>query len=209
MNSGKTVFAQLLEHFPYYEFSKCVNRYKGEYKVKSFSCLSQFLTMAFAQLTQRESLRDIETCLRAMQTKFYHIGFRGKVSRNTHANAKTQRNWRIYADFAMVLIGIARQLYANDEFGAHLKKMVYALDSTTIDLCLTLFPWAKFREHKAAIKMHTLLDLHGNISSWIWVTSGKAHDVTILDLLPIEAGSYYLLDRGYLDFSRLYRIHSS
>lgn len=209
MNTGKTVFAQLLEHFPYYEFTKCVNRYNGEYKVKSFSCLSQFLAMAFAQLTLRESLRDIETCLRAMQSKLYHIGFRGRVSRNTLANANTQRDWRIYADFALVLIGIARQLYADEDFGVQLKKMVYALDSTTIDLCMSLFPWAKFRKHKAAVKMHTLLDLHGNIPSFIWITSGVVHDVTILDLLLIEAGAYYLFDRGYLDFARLYRIHTS
>jgi hypothetical protein len=209
MNSGKTVFAQLLEHFPYYEFSKCVNRYQGEYKVKSFSCLSQFLAMAFAQLTQRESLRDIETCLRAMRSKLYHIGFRGNVSRNTLANANSQRDWRIYADFALSLINTARRLYANEEFGVQLKKMVYALDSTTIDLCLLLFPWAKFRQHKAAVKMHTLLDLHGNIPSFIWITSGAVHDVNILDSLPVEAGAYYLLDRGYLDYSRLHNIQTS
>jgi hypothetical protein len=209
MNTGKTVFGQLLEHFPYYEFSKCVDRYQGEYKVKTFSCLSQFLAMAFAQLTQRESLRDIETCLRAMQSKLYHIGFRGTISRNTLANANSQRDWRIYSDFALTLISTARQLYANDDFGVQLKKMVYALDSTTIDLCLSLFPWAKFRKHKAAVKMHTLMDLHGNIPSFIQITSGAVHDVNILDSLPIEAGAYYLLDRGYLDFSRLHSIHSS
>jgi hypothetical protein len=209
MNSGKTIFAQLLEHFPYYEFSKCIDRYQGEYKVKTFSCLSQFLAMAFAQLTQRESLRDIETCLRAMQSKLYHIGFRGNISRNTLANANSQRDWRIYSDFALTLIATARQLYANDDFGVQLKKMVYALDSTTIDLCLSLFPWAKFRKHKAAVKMHTLMDLHGNIPSFIQITSGAVHDVNILDSLPIEAGAYYLLDRGYLDFSRLHNIHSS
>jgi hypothetical protein len=209
MNTGKTVFGQLLEHFPYYELSKCVDRYQGEYKVKTFSCLSQFLAMAFAQLTQRESLRDIETCLRAMQTKLYHIGLRGTVSRNTLANANSQRDWRIYADFALTLITTARQLYANDDFGVQLKKMVYALDSTTIDLCLTLFPWAKFRKHKAAVKMHTLMDLHGNIPSFISITSGAVHDVNILDSLPVEAGAYYLLDRGYLDFSRLHSIHTS
>jgi Transposase DDE domain. len=209
MNTGKTVFAQLLEHFPYYEFSKCVDRYQGEYKVKSFSCLSQFLAMAFAQLTQRESLRDIETCLRAMRSKLYHIGFRGNVARNTLANANSQRDWHIYADFALSLINTARRLYANEDFGVQLKKMVYALDSTTIDLCLSLFPWAKFRQHKAAVKMHTLLDLHGNIPSFIWITSAAVHDVNILDLLPVEAGAYYLLDRGYLDYSRLYNIHTS
>jgi hypothetical protein len=209
MNSGKTVFAQLLEHFPYYEFSKCVDRYQGEYKVKSFSCLSQFLAMAFAQLTQRESLRDIETCLRAMRSKLYHIGFRGNVSRNTLANANSHRDWRIYADFALSLIETARRLYASEDFGVQLKKMVYALDSTTIDLCLSLFPWAKFRQHKAAVKMHTLLDLHGNIPSFIWITSGAVHDVNILDSLPVEAGAYYLLDRGYLDYSRLHNIQMS
>jgi hypothetical protein len=209
MNTGKTVFGQLLEHFPYYEFSKCVDRYQGEYKVKTFSCLSQYLAMAFAQLTQRESLRDIETCLRAMQSKLYHIGFRGTISRNTLANANSQRDWRIYADFALTLITTARQLYANDDFGVQLKKMVYALDSTTIDLCLSLFPWAKFRKHKAAVKMHTLMDLHGNIPSFISITSGAVHDVNILDSLPVEAGAYYLLDRGYLDFSRLHGIHLS
>jgi len=209
MNAGKTVFAQLLEHFPLYEFSKCVTRYQGEYKVKSFSCLDQFLAMAFAQLTQRESLRDIETCLRAMQTKLYHIGLRGTVSRNTLSNANTQRDWRIYADFALSLIGVARSLYANDDFGVQLKKMVYALDSTTIDLCLSLFSWAKFRKHKAAVKMHTLLDLHGNIPSFIWITCGAVHDVNILDSLAVEAGAYYLLDRGYLDFSRLFHIHEA
>ena len=209
MNSGKTVFAQVLEHFPYYEFSKCVDRYQGEYKVKSFSCLSQFLAMAFAQLTQRESLRDIETCLRAMQSKLYHIGFRGTISRNTLANANAQRDWRIYADFALTLIDTARRLYASEDFGVQLKKMVYALDSTTVDLCLSLFPWAKFRKHKAAVKMHTLLDLHGNIPSFIWITSGAIHDVNILDSLPIEAGAFYLLDRGYLDYSRLHNIHTS
>jgi len=199
----------VLEHFPYYEFSKCVDRYQGEYKVKSFSCLSQFLAMAFAQLTQRESLRDIETCLRAMQSKLYHIGFRGTISRNTLANANAQRDWRIYADFALTLIDTARRLYASEDFGVQLKKMVYALDSTTVDLCLSLFPWAKFRKHKAAVKMHTLLDLHGNIPSFIWITSGAIHDVNILDSLPIEAGAFYLLDRGYLDYSRLHNIHTS
>ena len=209
MNTGKTVFSQLLEHFPSYEFTKCVQRYNGEYKVKSFSCLNQFLAMAFAQLTLRESLRDIETCMRAMQSKLYHSGFRGTVSRNTLANANSQRDWRIYADFALVLIDIARDLYADEDFGVHLKKMVYALDSTTIDLCLSLFPWAKFRKHKAAVKMHTLLDVHGNIPSLIWITNGKVSDVTILDSLVIEAGAFYLLDRGYLDFARLHNIHSS
>jgi Transposase DDE domain. len=209
MNVGKTVFAQLLEFFPYYEFSKCVERYNGEYKVKSFSCLNQFLTMAFAQLTSRESLRDIETCLRAMQSKLYHIGFRGMVSRNTLANANSQRDWRSYADFALVLVNTARPLYANDDFGVRLKHMVYALDSTTIDLCLSLFPWAQFRKHKAAVKMHTLLDVRGNIPTCIWITSGKVHDVAILKSLIFEAGAYYLCDRAYLDYSELYRMHTA
>lgn len=207
MNTGKTVFAQLLEHLPYYEFSKCVKRYNGEYKVKKFSCLSQFLSMAFAQLTSRDSLRDIVTCLRTQQNKLYHAGFRGTVYRNTLANANLQRDWRIYADFAMVLIGIARQLYAREPFGVQLKQMVYALDSTTIELCLSLFPWAHFRKRKAAVKMHTLLDVRGSIPFCVWITHGKIHDVNILDQVLLEAGSYYLFDRGYLDFARLYIIH--
>jgi hypothetical protein len=209
MNKGKTIFAQIMEFLPEYEFNKCVKRYTGNYKIKSFTCRNQFYTMAFAQLTYRESLRDIETCLRAFRSKLYHIGIRGTVSRNTLANANKQRDWRIYADFALVLIYIARELYKNEDFGVQLKDMVYALDSTTIDLCLNLFPWAQFRKHKAAIKMHTLLDLRGNIPSVIWITSGKVHDVNMLDLLIIEPGAYYIVDRGYLDFSRLYKIHKS
>ncbi len=207
MNIGRIIFAQLMDFFPIYEFQKCVHRYRGEYKVKHFSCLNQFLAMAFAQLTYRESLRDIEICLRAMGAKLYHVGFRGKVYRNTLANANSQRDWHIYADFAMVLIHIARKLYINEDFGIQLKDMVYALDATTIDLCLKLFPWAKFRKHKAAVKMHTLLDLHGNIPTFIWITTGKVHDVNVLDLLMVEPGAYYLMDRGYLDFARLHRIH--
>ena len=209
LNTGKTIFAQIMEFIPEYEFNKCVKRYNGYYKIKSFTCRNQFYTMAFAQLTYRESLRDIETCLRAFRSKLYHIGIRGTVSRNTLANANKQRDWRIYADFALVLIHTARELYKNEDFGVQLKDIVYALDSTTIDLCLNLFPWAQFRKHKAAIKMHTLLDLRGNIPTVIWITSGKVHDVNILDLLIIEPGAYYIVDRGYLDFSRLYKIHKS
>jgi len=206
MNSGKTIFAQLMDFLPLYEFRRCVERYHGNYKVKSFSCWDQFLCMAFAQLSYRESLRDIEACLRSAQRKVYHMGIRGKVSRNTLAHANEVRDWRIYADFAQVLIARARRLYANDPFGVELDETVYALDSTTIDLCLTLFPWAKFRKHKGAVKLHTLLDLHGSIPSVIFITHGKIHDVNILDDLILEAGAIYLMDRGYLDFARLYAI---
>ena len=209
METGKTVFAQLIDFLPGYDFQQCVQRYRGNYKIKTFSCWDQFLCMAFAQLTYRESLRDIEACLRSAQHKLYHMGFRGKVSRNTLAHANEVRDWRIYADFAQILIARARHLYANDSFGVELKQMVYALDSTTIDLCLSLFPWAKFRKHKAAVKLHTLLDLHGNIPSVIFMTHGKIHDVKILDELVLEAGAIYLMDRGYLDFARLYKIHQT
>ena len=209
MNTGRSVFAQLMDFVPYYEFHKCVKRYRGEYKVKSFSCLNQFLAMSFAQLTFRESLRDIQTCLRAFGAKLYHIGIRGNVSRNGLANANKQRNWRIYADFALVLIREARDLYLHDDFGVKLKELVYALDSTTIDLCLSLFPWARFRKHKAAVKLHTMIDLRGNIPTFIWITDGKVHDVNALDLLFIEPGAYYIVDRGYLDFARLHKIHQS
>jgi len=206
MNSGKTIFAQLMDFFPVYEFRRCVERYHGNYKVKSFSCWDQFLCMAFAQLSYRESLRDIEACLRSAQRKVYHMGIRGKVSRNTLAHANEVRDWRMYADFAQILITRARRLYANDPFGVELDQAVYALDSTTIDLCLSLFPWAKFRKHKGAVKLHTLLDLHGSIPSVIFITHGKIHDVNILDDLILEAGAIYLMDRGYLDFARLYAI---
>jgi hypothetical protein len=209
METGRTVFAQLIDFLPRYDFQQCVKRYRGSYKIKTFSCWDQFLCMAFAQLTYRESLRDIEACLRSAQHKLYHMGFRGKVSRNTLAHANEIRDWRIYADFAQTLIARARHLYANDSFGVELKQMVYALDSTTIDLCLSLFPWAKFRKHKAAVKLHTLLDLHGNIPSVIFMTHGKIHDVKILDELVLEAGAIYLMDRGYLDFARLYKIHQT
>jgi IS4 transposase len=198
-----------MDFLPHYEFQKCVRRYNGHHKVKTFSCWDQFLTMAFAQLTYRESLRDIQACLRAAGSKLYHLGIRSRVSRNTLANANQVRDWRLYADFAQVLIGQARRLYANDEFGVDLDQTAYALDSTTIDLCLTLFPWAKFRRHKAAVKLHTLLDLRGSIPSWVVITDGKVHDVNLLDQLVFEAGAFYIFDRGYLDFARLYRIHQS
>jgi hypothetical protein len=209
MDTGKTIFAQLMDFLPVYEFQKCVQRYNGHYKVKHFSCWSQFLCMAFAQLTYRESLRDIEACLRSTQRKLYHMGFRGNVSRNTLAHANQVRDWRIYADFAQILIGQARRLYANDSFGVELNQTAYALDSTTIDLCLSLFPWAKFRAHKGAVKLHTLLDLRGSIPSLIIITHGKVHDVNILDQLTFEPGAFYIIDRGYLDFDRLYAIHQA
>ena len=209
MSAGKTIFSQLLDFLPTYEFRKCVDRYNGNYKVKSFSCWDQFLSMAFAQLTFRESLRDIQACLRVAQPKLYHMGFRGKVSRNTLANANQMRDWRIYADFAHVLIATARSFYANESFGVDLDQTVYALDSTIIDLCLSLFPWAKFRKRKGAVKLHTLLDLRGSIPTLIFITHGKIHDVNILDDLLVEAGAIYVMDRGYLDFARLHRMHQS
>jgi hypothetical protein len=204
VNSGRTIFSQLLDHLPWYEFQKCVARYRGDYQQKSFSCWDQFLAMSFAQLTYRESLRDIEACLRSMSGKLYHVGFRGRVARTTLADANESRDWRIYADFAQVLIGMARPLYAHDPLGVDIDQSLYALDSTTIDLCLSLFPWAKFRKHKAAVKMHTLLDLHGNIPTFIRITDGKVHDVNILDDILPEAGAFYVMDRGYIDFQRLY-----
>jgi hypothetical protein len=209
MNSGKTVFAQLMDFLPTYEFHRCVECYRGDYKVKTFSCRDQYLSMAFAQLTYRESLRDIEACLRAAEPKLYHMGIRGKVSRNTLANANQVRDWRIYEDFAQVLIARARKLYVYDSFGIDLGHTVYALDSTTIDLCLSLFPWAEFRKHKGAIKLHTLLDLRGSIPKVIVITHGKVHDVNVLDQISIEPGAFYVMDRGYLDFARLHRIHES
>ena len=209
MNAGKTVFAQLMDFIPLYEFRKCVEQYRGNYKIKSFSCWDQYLSMAFAQLTYRESLRDIEACLRAAQPKLYHLGIRGKVSRNTLANANQVRDWRIYADFAQILIARARKLYIHDSFGIELKQAVYALDSTTIDLCLSLFPWAVFRKRKGAVKLHTLLDLRGSIPVVVVITHGKIHDVNILDQIVIEPGAFYVVDRGYLDFARLHRIHTS
>jgi Domain of unknown function (DUF4372)/Transposase DDE domain len=207
MNSGKSIFAQLMDFLPSKAFRRCVKRYQGDYKLKTFSCWDQFLCMAFAQLTYRESLRDIEACLRAQQTKLYHLGIRGQVSRNTLAHANSVRDWRIYADFAQGLITRARMLYADDSFGVELAQTVYALDATTIDLCLALFPWAQFRKHKGAVKLHTLLDLRGNIPTVVIITHGKVHEVNILDQLSFEAGAFYVMDRGYLDFARLYKLH--
>ena len=209
MNTGKTIFAQVMEFLPMYEFRKCVRRYHGDCKMLSFSCLDQFLCMAFAQLTFRESLRDIEACLRSMDNKLYHMGIRGKISKSTLADANENRDWRIYADFAQVLIHTARSLYLHEPFGVELDDTVYALDATTIDLCLSLFPWAYFRKNKGAIKLHTLLDLHGNIPTFIEITDGKIHEVNILDTLIPEAGSFYIMDRGYLDFKRLYALHQA
>jgi len=207
MNAGQSIFSQLMDFLPAHEFRQCVARYQGDYKLKSFSCWDQFLCMAFAQLTYRESLRDIEACLRANQTKLYHMGIRSRVSRNTLANANSVRDWRIYADFAHLLIRQARALYRHDDFSLALEQTVYALDSTTIDLCLSLFPWAYFRQHKGAVKLHTLLDLRGNIPTVIIITHGLIHEVNILDQLTFEAGAFYLMDRGYLDFPRLHRLH--
>jgi hypothetical protein len=204
VNSGRTIFSQLIQHLPEKEFQKCVARHKGDSNFRGFSCWDQLLAMAFAQLTYRESLRDIESCLRALQSKLYHMGFRGKVSRSTLADANESHDWRIFAEFAQVLIGIARPLHAHDPIGVDLDQSLYALDSTTIDLCLSLFPWAKFRQRKAAVKMHTLLDLHGNIPTFIRVTSGDMHDVNILDEIMPEAGAFYVMDRGYIDFQRLF-----
>jgi len=207
MNIGRTVFAQVMDHLPLHEFRRCVERYHSDYKTQSFSSLDQFLCMAFAQLTYRESLRDIETCLRAQSSKLYHMGIRSGISRSTLAYANEHRDWRIFADFAHVLIRIAKDLYAHDSFITDLNETAYALDSTTIDLCLSLFPWARFRKRKGAIKLHTLLDLKGSIPSFIRITHGKLHDVRILDELIIEPGSFYVMDRGYLDFARLYTLH--
>jgi hypothetical protein len=204
MNLGRTVFSQLVNFLPTYQFQICVDRYQGNRYVKEFSCWDQFLCLAFAQLTYRESLRDIEACLRAQRPKLYHMGFRGQVSRNTLAHANEHRDWRIYADFAQILIATARDLYRDEPLGVELSETVYAFDSTTIDLCLALFPWGKFRRHKSAVKLHTLLDLRGSIPTNVYVTGGQVHDVNILDQLLLEAGSFYLLDRGYLDFARLY-----
>ena len=207
MYSGKLVFSQLMDFLPMHQFRQCVKRYNGNHYVKSFTCLDQFLCMAFAQLSYRESLRDIESCMRAMQKKLYHLGIRGTVSKSTLADANEKRDWRIYADFAQVLISIARELYTNDDFGVELDETVYALDSSTIDLCLALFPWARFRKRKAAIKLHTLLDLRGSIPSFISITDGKVHDVNILDQLIPEPGAIYIMDRAYLDFERLYLLN--
>jgi hypothetical protein len=205
MNTGRTIFSQLMEHLPHKEFQKCVGRYSGDARHRGFSCWDQYLAMAFAQLTYRESLRDIEACLGVVGGKLYHMGFRGRVTRSTLADTNESHDWRIFADFAQTLIGIARPLYATDTMGVELDASLYALDSTTVDLCLALFPWAKYRTHKAAVKMHTLLDLHGNIPAFIHVSDGNMHDVNALDRIDIEAGAYYVMDRAYIDFQRLYR----
>ena len=207
MNTGRTIFSQIMDFLPLHEFRKCIKRYRGNYKVKSFSCLDHFLCMAFAQLTYRESLRDIEACLRSMQNKLYHMGIRGGVSRNNLANANETRDWRIYADFAQVLVHQARSLYADDDFGVELDQTVYALDTTTIDLCLSLFPWARFQKRKAGIKLHTALDLRGSIPIFIKITDARVYDLCILDELIPEAGSFYIMDRGFLDFTRLYTLN--
>jgi Domain of unknown function (DUF4372)/Transposase DDE domain len=204
MHNGRFIFSELISHLPHKEFQKCVARYDDDSQSRAFSHWDQYLTMAFAQLTYRESLRDIEACLRSVTGKLYHLGIRSKVARTTLADANESRDWRIFADFAQVLIRIARPLYAADPIGVDLDHSVYALDSTTIDLCLSLFPWAKFRRHKGAVKMHTLLDLHGNIPTFISITNGKVHDVNILDEIAPEAGAFYVMDRGYVDFERLY-----
>ena len=209
MNQGQTIFSQIMEYVSKYSFDSCVKKYRGNHKVQSFTCWEQFLAMSFAQLTYRESLRDIETCLRAMQNKLYHIGIRSKISRSTLAAANQNRDWRIYADFAYILIDQAKELYRDDKFFKELDETVYALDSTTIDLCLSLFPWAKFRKTKSAIKIHTLLDLQNNIPSFISITDGSVHDVNILDDLITEIGAFYVLDKGYIDFERLYNLNNN
>jgi hypothetical protein len=209
MNLGKTLFAQLMEFVPWTSFARIVARYGGDSKVRSLSCTEQFRAMAFAQLTYRESLRDIETCLLANQTKLYGMGFRSPIKRSTLADANEGRDWHIWEDLAALLIRRARQLYRNESFGIDLTNTVYALDATTIDLCLSLFPWAPFRSAKAAVKLHTLLDLRGNIPAFIHISDGKTHEVNVLDMLPIEAGAFYVMDRGYLDFGRLFALHQA
>jgi hypothetical protein len=204
MNAGRTVFAQLIAHLSHIEFQKCVTRYDGDQHHRSLSCWDQYLAMAFAQFTYRESLRDIEACLGSMGAKLYHMGFRSRIARSTLADANETHDWRIFADFAQHLVSVARPLHIEDPMGVDLDHSLYALDSTTIDLCLSLFPWAKFRQHKGAVKMHTLLDLHGNIPTFIRITDGKVHDVNILDEIVPEAGAFYVMDRGYIDFERLY-----
>jgi len=207
MYQGKIIFSQIMDHLPIHTFSRKVQQYQGNRYVKNFSCLDQYLCMAFAQLTFRESLRDIEACLRAQRSKLFHMGIRGKVSRSTLADANERRDWRIYADIAMALIDIARPLYVGEDLGLELDNTVYALDATTIDLCLTMFPWAHFRRTKAAVKLHTLLDLRGNIPTFIHITDGKTHDVNVLDILLPEAGAFYVMDRGYIDFERLFELN--
>ena len=209
MYAGKLVFAQVMEHLPMKAFHRCVKHYSGNHKIKSFSCFDQFLCMAFAQLTYRESLRATETCLRSHSEKLYHMGIRGGISRNTLSNANKSRDWRIYADFAQALIRIARPLYAEEDLGLELDNMIYALDASTIDLCLSVFPWALFRSTKSAVKLHTLLDLRGNIPTFIHISDGKLHDVNILDMLILEPGAFYIMDRGYLDFGRLFKFEQA
>ena len=209
MYTGRMIFSQLMSFLPKHEFNKCVRRYKGNHRVKHFSCLEQYFCMAFAQLTYRESLRDIQVCLRTMQPKLYHMGIRSRIARSTLADANEKRDWRIYADFAQILIAHARALYANESFGVELTETAYALDATTIDLCLALFPWARFRQAKAAIKLHTLLDLRASIPTFIYISDGKMADVKVLDILSAEAGAFYVMDRGYIDFERLYALHQA
>jgi hypothetical protein len=209
MHSGRIIFSQLMDFLPTHEFNRCVRLHRGNRRVRRFSCWDQFLCMAFAQLTYRESLRDIETCLRAMQGKLYHSGIRARIARNTLAKANELRDWRIYADLAAVLIAHARALYLHDAFAVDLAQTAYAFDSTTVDLCLSLFPWAQFRRHKSAVKLHTLLDLRGNIPCFIHVSSGRMADVKAMDLLSVEAGAFYLFDRGYTDFQRLHAFHQA
>ena len=206
MYSGKLVFAQVMDHLPLHTFQRCVERYGGNRRVRSFSCLDQFLCMAFSQLTGRRSLRDLEICLRARRNKLYHMGIRGGVARNTLAKANEERNWKIYADFAQALIRIARPLYLDEDLGLELDNTVYALDSSTVDLCLSAFPWARFRSTKGAVKLHTLLDLRGSIPTFMHISDGKLHDVKALDELPPEPGSIYVMDRAYIDFERLFRL---
>jgi hypothetical protein len=210
MYTGKIVFSQVMDVLPLRRFHSCVERYRGDFKVKTFTCQDHFRVMAFAQLSHRESLRDIETCLRAMQPKLYHMGIRSPISRNNLSNANEVRDWRIYADFAEILINIARRLYADEDFEKELAEVtLYALDSSTIDLCLSLFPWANFRRAKAAIKLHTLIDLRGNIPTFIYLSDGKLHDVNVLDILLVEPGAFYIMDRAYLDYQRLYRMNQA
>jgi hypothetical protein len=206
MHTGRIIFAQVMDFLPIRKLYQCVHRYRGHYRLRRFSCLDQFLCMAFAQLTYRESLRDIETCLRALQPKLYHAAIRGRIARSTLADANEKRDWRIYADFAQLLIAHARQLYAKDDFGVELAQTAYAFDLTTIDLCLAPFPWARFRQRKAAVKLHTLLDLRGSIPSFVFITEGTTHDVTVLDELVVEPGAFYVTDRGHIEFRRLYAV---
>lgn len=209
MNNERTVFSQILDFIPKHRFRTCVNRYNGNYNVKSFSCFDQYLTMAFAQLTYRESLRDIEICLRALKDKLYRCGFRGNISRTTLADANEKRDWQIYHDFAQVLIKKAKQLYADEDFGVTLENTVYALDATVIDLCLTLFPWAQHRRAKSAVKLHTLMDLKGSIPTFVRITSGAVHETTVFPAIPLEPSAIYVMDKGYTDFATLYSFSKS